>query len=155
MLLFSLTEGRPEVDRKLAGSNVVKGSHCVRKLTEDAIHMDCGCDYGLIHEPTAGYRKCNFTDMVTCANGYVKNYIFGILDDKVESFCPQPCESLDYEIRHIMVSLIRVPRTMIKLFSTVILMSPLWQRQNDDITFQTIIKDCANPYHMSHTLWSI
>ena len=44
--------------------------------------MDCGCDYGLIHEPTPGYRKCNFTDMVTCANGYVKNYIFGILDDK-------------------------------------------------------------------------
>ena len=61
---------------------IVKGSHCVRKLTEDAIHMDCGCDYGLIHEPTPGYRKCNFTDMVTCANGYVKNYIFGILDDK-------------------------------------------------------------------------
>ena len=93
------------MNRKLAGENIIKGSHCVRKLTEDAIHMDCGCDYGLIHEPTAGYRKCNFTDMVTCANGYVKNYIFGILDDKVESFCPQPCESLDYEIRHIMVSL--------------------------------------------------
>jgi len=76
---------------------------CEHKMTEMEIIRNCSCSYGLLYPAIdkTNVRECNFTDMISCGNEIVQNFLFG-RNSKVEHQCPPSCESFDFSVNSAM-----------------------------------------------------